>query len=335
MILAIYVDDINLLGTPTACHYAINDLQSRFDIELLGRSALCLGLYISHLSDGAMFLHQMAYTQRILKRFHMEHVNSLAIPMMERSCTLQDPYTPACKEEEEMDKPKYLVAVGALLYFATFTRPDISFAMSVLARHSQKPTARHWARIKHLFRYFKGTKDVGLLYSKQENATFERYADARYKSNPKFGKSQIGYIFLKARAPVSWKLVKQTAPATSTNHSELLAFHKATRELIWLRMMDRIISEQAGLELSHKPTILHEDNSKCISRKNVFYDNFVSFWTRHSKHLHQFGRVIPNIHVTLAISCHFGQCHKRPYFLLMVCEPSQRWFRQSGSNQAC
>ena len=42
------------------------------------------------------------------------------------------------------------------------------------------------------------------------------------------------------------------------------------------------------------------------SRKNGFYDNFVSFWTRHSKHLRQLGRVIPNIHVTLDISYHFG-----------------------------
>ena len=53
------------------------------------------------------------------------------------------------------------------------------------------------------------------------------------------------------------------------------------------------------------------------SRKTIFYDNFVSFWTRHSKHSCQLGRVIPSIHVTLDISCHFGQCHKRPCFLLM------------------
>ena len=63
----------------------------------------------------------------------------------------------------------------------------------------------------------------------------------------------------------------------------------------------------------------------CTSRKTIFYDNFVSFWMHHSKHSRQLGGVIPNIHVTLDhfpitldISCHFGQCHKRPYFLLVL-----------------
>ena len=122
---------------------------------------------------------------------------------MGMSCTQQDPYTPACEEEEEIDKPKYLAAVGALFYLATFTKSDISFAVSVLARHSQKPTARHWVGIKHLFRYLRGTKDMGLLYTKQGKATLEDYGDVGYKSNIKTEKSQTGYIFLKTGAPVS------------------------------------------------------------------------------------------------------------------------------------
>ena len=64
---------------------------------------------------------------------------------------------------------------------------------------------------------------------------------------------------------------------------------------------------------------------KLTSTKTVFYDNFVSFWMRQSKHLRQLGLVIPKIHVTLDhfpvtldISCNFGQCHKRPCFLLVT-----------------
>ena len=129
------MDDINLIGTKSACQYAIQRLESRFNIKFLGKTSLCLGLQISHLPDGAMLLHQTAFTRRNLKRFGMHHANSLAAPMIGKSRTLQDPYTPA-SEEEEIDKPGYLAAVGALLYLATFTRSDISFAVSTLGRHS-------------------------------------------------------------------------------------------------------------------------------------------------------------------------------------------------------
>ena len=76
---------------------------------------------------------------------------------------------------------------------------------------------------------------------------------------------------------------------------------------------------------SNKPsTIIAPWLRSITSRKIVFYDNFVSFWTCHSKHLCQLRYVIPNIHVTLDhfpftldISCHFQQHHKRPCFLLV------------------
>ena len=88
VILAVYVDDINLIGTKSACQYAIQRLESRFDIKFLGKTSLCLGLQISHFLDGAMLLHQTAYTRRILKRFGMHHANSLAAPMIGKSRTL-------------------------------------------------------------------------------------------------------------------------------------------------------------------------------------------------------------------------------------------------------
>ena len=147
VILAVYVDDMNL---NPACQYAMKRLQSRFNMKFLGKTSLYLGLQISHLDDEAILLHQTTYTRKVLKRFGVQNVNSLAAPMIGRSRTLEDPYTLASKEEEEVDKSGYLAAVGALLYLATFTCSDISFVVSTLARHSQKPTTRHWAGIKHL-----------------------------------------------------------------------------------------------------------------------------------------------------------------------------------------
>jgi hypothetical protein len=94
---------------------------------------------------------------------------------------------------------------------------------------------RHWNGVRHVFRYLRGTEDLGIHYTTGGTSEIVGYADARFKLDEISGKSQTGYIFLKNNAPISWKSVKQTVTATSTNHSELIAFHEATREAIWLR----------------------------------------------------------------------------------------------------
>ena len=107
------------------------------------------------------------------------------------------------EEEEYYDKTRYLAAVGALLYLSTFTRSDISFAMSVLARHSKRPSIHHWNRVKYLLCYLQGTEDLGLFYTQGGTTEITRYADASFKSDKVSGKSQTGYIFLKNNAPIS------------------------------------------------------------------------------------------------------------------------------------
>ena len=61
----------------------------------------------------------------------------------------KDPFRPR-KEEKEILGPHvpYLSAFGALMYLANSTRPDIAFAVNLLARHSAEPTKRHWVGVK-------------------------------------------------------------------------------------------------------------------------------------------------------------------------------------------
>ena len=79
------------------------------------------------------------------------------------------------------------------------TRPDISFANSVLSRHSQKPTTWHWQGFKHLLRYLDGTEDLGLHFRKDASSDIIGYAYFGFKTYPVIGKSQTGYIFIKKR----------------------------------------------------------------------------------------------------------------------------------------
>ena len=72
-------------------------------------------------------------------------------PMVVRSLDVEkDPFRPREEEEEEILGPHvpYLSVVGALMYLANSTRPDIVFAVNLLARHSAEPTKRHWVGVK-------------------------------------------------------------------------------------------------------------------------------------------------------------------------------------------
>ncbi|KAM1529029.1 hypothetical protein ACFX1Z_018287 [Malus domestica] len=145
----------------------------------------------------------------------------------------QDPFHPN-EDEEEILEPEipYLSAIEALLYLAQCTRPDISFAVNLLARHSNAPTPMHWNGVKDIFRYLKGTTDLGLFYTHESlsvtapyvpriDSCLIGYADAGYMFNSHRARSQIGYVFILGDTAISRRSTKQMLVATSSNHAEV------------------------------------------------------------------------------------------------------------------
>lgn len=73
--------------------------------------------------------------------------------------------------------------------------------------------------------------------------------------------------------------MKQTVTVTSANHSELIAFHEATQEAVWLPNMHKIIMEQCGLAHDNKPSVIFEDNVACIAQVGA---GFIKIdWVKH------------------------------------------------------
>ena len=264
----LYVDDLNLIGTPEGLLETANYLKKEFEMKDLGKTRYCLGLQIEYFSNG-IFVHQSTYNEKVLKRFYMDKAHPLNSPMIVRSLEVdKDPFRPK-EENEKLLGPEvpYLSAIGALMYLANCTRPDIAFSVNLLARYSSVPTLRHWNGVKHLLRYLHGTSDRGLFYSKVPKPELLGYTDAGYLSDPHKARSQSGYVFTCGNTAISWRSVKQTMVATSFNHSELLALHEASRECLWLRSMIQHIRDSSGLSpISNTTTTLYEDNAACIAQ---------------------------------------------------------------------
>ncbi|GKA22242.1 retrovirus-related pol polyprotein from transposon TNT 1-94 [Tanacetum coccineum] len=67
VIIAVYVDDHNIIGTPGELPKAVEYLKKEFEMKDFGKTKFCLGLQIEHLKNGIL-VHQNAYTKKLLKR---------------------------------------------------------------------------------------------------------------------------------------------------------------------------------------------------------------------------------------------------------------------------
>ena len=148
------------------------------------------------------------------------------------------------------------------MYLANCTRPNIVFSFNLLARYSYAPIQRHWNDIKHILCYLQGTTEMGLFYSKESKQQLFGYLSDSHKA-----RSQIGHVFNCNGTVISWSSFKQTMVVTSSNHSEIIAIHEASRECIWLRSMIQHIQESCGLpSIKDNPTTLFEDIVACIAQ---------------------------------------------------------------------
>ena len=158
------------------------------------------------------------------------------------------------------------------MYLAQCTRPDIAFAVNLFARFSSEPTRRHWNGIKHIFRYLRGTIDLGLYYSKESTSGLVGYSDAGCRSNPHKAHSQTSYLFFYNGTAISWRSTKQSLVATSFNHSEIIALYEAGRECVWLRSIITHIHNSCCLtSVTNSPTIIYEDNAACVAQDKGGY----------------------------------------------------------------
>jgi hypothetical protein len=76
-----------------------------------------------------------------------------------------------------VDSNTYRSIIGSLRYL-TCTRSDIAFAVGVASRFMEDPRHSHLKVVKRIFRYVKGTEDLGLLYQKTDIFELARYVDS-------------------------------------------------------------------------------------------------------------------------------------------------------------
>ena len=112
--------------------------------------------------------------------------------------------------------------IGSLLYL-TASRPDIMYSVCLCARFQACPKESHLNAVKRIFRYLKGTIDIGLWYPKCDNFELICYSDADFGGCKIDRKSTSGTCHFLGHSLVSWHSKKQNSVALSTAEAEYIA----------------------------------------------------------------------------------------------------------------
>ncbi|GJS80153.1 retrovirus-related pol polyprotein from transposon TNT 1-94 [Tanacetum coccineum] len=139
LLVQIYVDDIIFVSTITAmCNEFANQTTTKFKMLMMGQMSFFLGLQISQSPIG-IFINQSKYASEIVKKYGLLTTDSVDTPMVEKN-----------KLDADLQEKQY----------------------------QAKLTEKHLQAVKRIFRYLKGTINMGLWYLKDTDMSLTAYADA-------------------------------------------------------------------------------------------------------------------------------------------------------------
>jgi transposase InsO family protein len=228
ILLVVYVDDIVITGDDSGGIARLKQfLQEQFHTKDLGKLRYFLGIEVARSRTG-INLSQRKYALDLLEETGLLGSRPVDIPM--------DPNKKLLKDEGELfeDPGRYRRLVGKLNYL-TITRPDISYAVSVVSQFLEAPRVSHWEAITRIIRYLKRQPGLGILYRPNGHLRVEGFTSADWAGSPSDRRPTTGYCTFFGGNLVTWKSKKQTVVARSSAEAEYRAMAYTATELTWLQ----------------------------------------------------------------------------------------------------
>ena len=186
---------------------------------------------------GYMLLCQERYIEKVMKEFGMEDCSPVSDPSFSFKSVAA-----AMKSQKPTNFP-IKRAIGMLNWLVSSTRPDILMPVQAIAKLSALGCTQALVNVtKKVIRYLSGTKEYGIEWSREREASFHRlyssllpedeqhrlgrvahFSDASFASCPKTLKSTSGMITYLRGSPVIWRGKTQGLMTFSTMESESVA----------------------------------------------------------------------------------------------------------------
>ncbi|XP_028102607.1 uncharacterized protein LOC114301842 [Camellia sinensis] len=186
-----------------------------------------LGISVVSSSEG-YFLSQHKYATELLANAGMSDCKSYSSPMaLKHSDSSTD---------ISFSNPSLYRSVVGVLQYLTITHPDLSFAMNYACQFMHLPMDSHFAHVKRLLRYVKGTLHLGLHFSPGP-LLLQAYSDSDWVGSSYDRRSIIGFCVFLGHNLIFWSAKKQPTVARSSTDAEYCALAQTAAELSWLTML--------------------------------------------------------------------------------------------------
>ncbi|GJX32862.1 hypothetical protein Tco_0242717 [Tanacetum coccineum] len=207
------------------------------------------------------------YALEILKKHNMDNCHSIGTPLATK------PKLDVDLSGEPVDQSDYRSKIGSLMYL-TSSRPDLVQAVCYCARYQARPTQKHLKEVKRIFKYLKGTINMGLWYPKDSGFELTAFSDADHAGCLDTRKSTSGGIQFLGDKLVSWMSKKQNCTAMSSAEAEYVALSASCAQVMWMRTQ----LQDYGFNYNKIPLYCDSQSAIAISCNPVQHS--------HTKHIH-------------------------------------------------
>ena len=258
--IVLYVDD-SLIAAKTlrAINKLISSIKSRFKIRELGMPTQFLGMTVNYFQDqGVLLLSQDKYIMKLQQHFlassNPRHIKPTT-PIVHDFYKSLDTAT-------QVDTGSYRALVGGLIFIAISTRPDISFAVSLLTQAFSAPTDLHVDTAMRCLAYLSGTSSYGISLGGPVSQALVAFSDSDWANCPSSRKSMGGFVIFYGGSPVSWSSKRHRGIlALSTTEAEYVQLSLTVREILWMQP----IFVELGVHKIESSTLLMGDNTPALS----------------------------------------------------------------------
>ena len=239
----------------------------------------------------SVHMSQEAFIDNLISEAGLQHDSATTKPTPFRSGLPIDSikHVPLPPTEFADLKQQIQSYVGSLTWLAQSTRPDLAVVTNILAQQQNRPSPGHLAAIKHIIKYLKGTKSLGIAFHTNSPISIQSFIhfpiqeakifalnDANWDPQdqsvpPKHKKlppvdlhvtrSISGHIII-INGPVQWSAKRQSITARSTAESEIYATDTCVKDILHLAN----IIKDLGLtkEFLSKSIPVFNDNTACV-----------------------------------------------------------------------